>query len=220
MDALIFDLDGTLADTLADISDAMNHVLAAHGLPTHPPETYRRLIGEGAQRLARGVLPKEAEGRAQEILGAFRERYFAPAHLMARTRPYPGIADTLATLQDARVPMAVLSNKPHEATCRIVEALFSDVTFARVLGDRPGVPRKPDPGTALELCAALATAPGRVGLVGDTHVDMQTARAAGAVAVGVEWGFRGEAELRANGAQHVIAHPRELLALVAATAQR
>ena len=212
MSALIFDLDGTLADTLRDIMDALNHALHERGLPVHDRDAYRQLVGEGARQLVRDALPVEQRDRVDEVLAAYRLRY--AEHMLVHSRPYPGIRELLAELQRRRVPLAVLSNKPHEPTVKITSALFPDIRFTGVLGQRTGVPRKPDPTAALELCTALNCAPSEVGFLGDTRIDMQTARSAGMTAIGVQWGFRDAAELQAHGAHHLLAHPSELLALL------
>jgi phosphoglycolate phosphatase len=212
MKALIFDLDGTLADTLRDIMDAMNHALAQRGLPAHGPDAYRQFVGEGASQLVRNALPPGREALVPELLAAYRAHYLA--HLIVHTQPYPGISELLSELQARGRPLAVLSNKPHELTTRIVTALFPAVRFVGVLGQRPDHPLKPDPAGALELCSALGHAPGDVALVGDTRTDMQTARAAGMIAIGVRWGFRDARELSEHGAHHVVAEPHELLALL------
>jgi len=215
MKALIFDLDGTLADTLRDIMDAMNHALAARGLPVHGPDAYRSFVGEGASQLVRNALPPGRDELVPELLAAYRAHYLA--HLIVHTQPYPGIPELLSELQARGLPLAVLSNKPHELTTRVVAALFPGVPFAGVLGQRPDHPRKPDPAGALELCSALGHAPGDIALVGDTRTDMQTALAAGMIAIGVRWGFRDAPELTAHGAHHLIARPADLLALFATT---
>ena len=211
MKALIFDLDGTLADTLRDIMDAMNHALAERGLPVHDADAYRQFVGEGASQLVRNALPPGHESRVPELLAAYRAFYLE--HLIVHTQPYPGIRELLAELQAQRLPLAVLSNKPHELTIRIVAELFPDVPFVGVLGQRKDHPRKPDPSGALELCHALGHPPADVALVGDTRTDMQTARAAGMLAIGVRWGFRDPPELLEHGAHHLIEKPTDLLLL-------
>jgi phosphoglycolate phosphatase len=212
MKALIFDLDGTLADTLRDIMDAMNCALAARGLPVHGPDAYRLFVGEGATQLARNVLPPDQQVLVPALLADYRAHYLAK--LIVHTQPYPGIPELLSDLQGRALPLAVLSNKPHDLTVRIVAALFPDMRFAGVLGQRPDRPRKPDPSGALELATALGRAPGDVALVGDTRTDMQTAGAAGMIAVGVRWGFRDAPELTEHGAHHLITRPAELLGLL------
>jgi phosphoglycolate phosphatase len=212
-DAVIFDLDGTLVDTLEDIGDAMNRVLAADGAPPHAYEDYRRLVGRGLWNLAEQALP--AGRRDERTVTRCYERMIADygAHSLVKTRPYEGVPEMLRALGDAGLPLAVFSNKSHDLTLRIVEALLEPADFVEVRGARAGVPLKPDPCVALELAARLAVAPALVAYVGDSNVDMQTAVAAGMPAVGVSWGFRTAEELREHGAAVIIDHPRELPAL-------
>ena len=200
---VIFDLDGTLVDSLGDIADAMNATLAARGHPGHAEDAYRRMIGDGVLQLAQRVLPAVAatEDVAREVVREYRARYAAA--MTARTAPYDGIVAVLDALDAARVPMAVLSNKSHEATVPLCDAIFPR-RFVRVYGERAGIPRKPDPAAALAIAAELRVAPGDVAFVGDSHIDVETALRAGMHAIGAAWGFRGADELRAAGA-HVIA---------------
>jgi phosphoglycolate phosphatase len=186
--ALIFDLDGTLVDSLADIGAAMNRALASFGWPTHPLEAYRGFVGEGVDVLARKAMPagQIREDLVPDLIAAYQRDY--AVHMFAATRAYPGIAEVIASL---RVPLAVLSNKPHAPTRAIAETLFPG-RFRVVAGQRPGVPKKPDPTAALAIAAELGVAPPDCGYVGDTAVDLATARAAGMFAVGVAWGFRPE----------------------------
>ena len=207
--AVIFDLDGTLVDSLGDIADAMNHALAHHGLPTHPEADYLRFVGEGVKELVRRAVPSGREALYEPVLATYREHY--DAHLFDRTRPYPGIPGVLTALSDAGVRMAVLSNKSDGFVKRLAAKLLPGVRFSAVYGERPGVPRKPDPTAALALAAELEVPPGACGFVGDTAVDMDTARAAGMYGVGVTWGFRGH-ELQAHGARAVATTADELLA--------
>ncbi len=204
---IIFDLDGTLVDSAGDIAAAMNSTLAARGMPEHDLATYRRFIGEGVEVLARRAVPKDRAAEGDAVLAAFRARY--AEGLLDRTRPYPGVPEMLAALLRRGVRMGVLSNKPDLHTQKIVAALFPR-TFEAVSGERPGIPRKPDPRGLLELAAALGARPEAAALVGDSGIDLQTARAARMTAAGVTWGFRDEAELRASGADVIIRHPSEL----------
>ena len=212
-DAVIFDLDGTLVDTLEDIGDAMNRVLAAEGAPPHAYEDYRYLIGHGLWNLAEQALP--AERRDEATVTRCYERMIADysLHSLVRTRPYDGVPELLRGLRDAGLPLAVFSNKSHDLTLRIVGALLCPAHFVEVRGAQPGVPLKPDPAVALELAGTLGVAPALVAYVGDSNVDMQTANAAGMQAVGASWGFRTAAELRAHGAAVIVDRPQELLAL-------
>jgi phosphoglycolate phosphatase len=207
---VLFDLDGTLVDTLGDIAASMNHVLGALGLPEHAPTDYRAFIGEGVARLAERAVPAARVELAPAVTAAFRAHY--AEHLLDRSQPYPGIRAALAALVERGAALAVLSNKPDALTRRIVAALFPDVRFGSVAGSRPDVPPKPDPAAALAAAAALGLEPGACVLVGDSGVDMRTAVAAGMPGIGVLWGFRESAELLAAGARAVIGHPDELAA--------
>jgi phosphoglycolate phosphatase len=209
--AALFDLDGTLLDSLADIGHAMNHALAAHGLPTHPLPAYRHFVGEGVRQLVRKAsAPEGREAVHEALLAAYHAHY--DAHLLDNTRPFPGVPEVLARLAADGVRLGVLSNKADGFTRRLVEHFFPGVPFGAVYGERPGVPRKPDPAGALGLAAELGVSPAACAFVGDTAVDMGTARAAGMLAVGVTWGFRDAEELRAQGAQVLASTADELLA--------
>jgi phosphoglycolate phosphatase len=211
-DAVIFDLDGTLADSLADIGGAMNETLAAHGFPTHALDAYRGFVGEGVELLAQRALPAAERHRAAEFVAIFRGRY--QRRIAQDTRPYPGVPELLDALIAQGLKLAVLSNKRDDFTNQLVQKLFSRWPFAEVRGERQGVPRKPHPQAALEIATVLACDPARCVFVGDTAVDVQTARAAGMHAVGVTWGFRPALELSQAGAHAVLEHPAELLALL------
>lgn len=208
-DAVIFDLDGTLADSLADIGGAMNEMLASHGLPTHGLDAYKSFVGEGVENLTRRALPEDRRLELARYLDEYRARY---AQRIAReTRPYPGIPELLDALVERKLALAVLSNKRDDFTVELVKQLFGRWPFRCVRGERAGTPRKPDPTSALQVAAELGCAPARIAFVGDTAIDMKTARAAGMRAVGVTWGFRPERELIGAGAQVVIARPEQLL---------
>ncbi|HEY8431465.1 MAG TPA: HAD family hydrolase [Sandaracinaceae bacterium] len=211
MRGVIFDLDGTLVDSLRDIADAMDQVLDELGLPRRTLAEYERFVGEGARVLVRRSLGQKVE-LEDEALAAFRDRY--RSRMLVHTRPYPGIEPLLEALASRGAPAAVLSNKPHDATVAIVDALLSRHPFVAVLGHREGSPRKPDPSGALELARAMSRAPSEVLFLGDTPIDVATARAAGMIAVGALWGMRSREELEAAGAARVIERPEELLELV------
>ena len=195
---VIFDLDGTLADSLADIASAMNRTLRAHGFPVHPVSAYRTFVGEGVRKLVERALPPGTEELREAFVAAYQADY--AENLLNETRLFPGIPEVLDRLESARIPVAVLSNKPEAPTRRLVDALCSRWEFRAVFGERPGVPRKPDPAAALALADALAAPPGSVAFVGDTSVDMLTARATSMRPVGVLWGFR-PSEVLASGAE-------------------
>ena len=212
--AVIFDLDGTLLDTLADIADSANRVLAGRDCPTHPADAYRQFVGEGLRRLFERALP--ADRRRPELVAecvaGFREAY--AEHWNVRTRPYDGVPELLDALSARNVMMAVLSNKPDGFTRRCVDEYLSRWRFEAVPGQREGVPRKPDPAGALEIAARLGVATGRFLYLGDSATDMRTARSAGMRAVGAAWGFRSVDELESAGAEAIIQRPIELLPIV------
>jgi len=207
--ALIFDLDGTLVDSLQDLAAAMNVSLAQLGLPVWPPWAYRVFVGEGVAVLVQRVLPSRRQHLAAELRRLFLQEYAASS--LRHSRPYPGIPELLGHLADRGLPCAVLSNKPHQETVQMVAGLFPTVPFVAVHGQRAEGPRKPDPTQALDIVAGLGIPPAQCWLVGDTAVDVQTARAAGMVSVGVLWGYRGVGELTSAGARLLIRQPGELL---------
>jgi phosphoglycolate phosphatase len=208
--AAIFDLDGTLVDSLADIATAMNHSLTHHGLPTHPLADYRQYVGEGVMQLVRKATPADQEALHASVLTVYRAYY--SEHLFDQTFVFPGIPAVLSALAADGVRLAVLSNKSDGFTRRLVEGLLPGVPFVAVYGERTGVPRKPDPTAALGLATELDVAPEDCAFVGDTPVDMNTARNAGMYGVGVTWGFRSTEELRATGARSLATTADELLA--------
>jgi phosphoglycolate phosphatase len=213
--AILLDLDGTLVDSLADIADAMNATLRAAGMPTHDVGAYRSFVGHGLPTLVRRAM---APGGDFDALLAHARAHYSE-HCLDRTRPYAGIPEMLASLGAESIVLAVLSNKPHAMTEQVVAGLFADVTFAAVLGDRPEVPRKPDPTGALGIAETVGAEPGRCWLVGDSPVDLQTARAAQMVGIGVTWGFRTPEQLRAEHPAALIDRPEELVSLVHASRQ-
>lgn len=206
--AVVFDLDGTLVDSLRDIAEAVDGCLAEFGLPTHGEAAYRTLVGDGIGTLVRRAAPEGAD--LAQLERAVRRRY--AAHFLDHTVPYADVLPLLDALQERGVPLAVLSNKPHEMTVAVVDALFAPGTFVVVRGDRPPAPRKPDPAAAREVLAALGTAPDETLMVGDTPVDLATARAASMPSAAVTWGFRSKEELAAHAPDHVLDAPLDLLA--------
>jgi phosphoglycolate phosphatase len=209
--AAVFDLDGTLLDTLTDLANAANAVLARQGYATHAVADYRRFIGAGVETLFARALPPGAgdRDRIARCIRQFEEAY--TQYWNIHTRPYPDVIEMLAALQARQIKMAVLSNKPHRFTERCVAEFLPTVKFELVLGQRQGVPRKPDPAGALEIATALAVPVDQFIYVGDSTIDMETARRAGMIPVGVTWGFQSRAELEQNGAPTLIELPLELL---------
>ena len=208
--AAIFDLDGTLADSLADIGGAVNRVLARRGLPTHPVSAYLRFIGDGAEKLIERALPADRGELRGAVLADYRAEY--AAHLADETTLFPGIAEMLDGLCERRLTMAILSNKPDAPTKALSEKLLSRWPFKVIYGERAGIPRKPDPTSALEIARLLGVPPTDCAFVGDTPIDMRTARAAGMFGIGVLWGFRSHEELAEAGAQASATHPRDVVA--------
>jgi phosphoglycolate phosphatase len=213
-DAVVFDLDGTLIDSLSDLADSANAALARFGLPPHPLASYRIFVGEGARVLMERALPEHRRDAAtvDELVEAMLEEYSSRRE--ATTVPYPGIADLLDALRERGLDLAILSNKPHEHTLEIARSLLGAWSFAAVRGSRPETPRKPDPTAARAIAAELGVDSARCLYLGDTSIDMRTATAAGMYPVGVLWGFRGADELRQSGALRLIAHPSEVLELL------
>lgn len=211
MRAFLFDMDGTIVDSLEDIGDSMNAVLLELGHPTHTIAAYRTRVGEGARSLVQRSLPASASDQIDDALRRYKARY--ATHLVVKSRPYAGVVATLEALAARGAPLAVVTNKPHDAAVEIVRALFPTIRFGAVLGQKDGLPHKPDPAGALSVARELGVAPASTYFVGDTDTDMSTARNAGMIAVGVLWGFRDRDELEAHGAAHVLAEPSELLAL-------
>jgi phosphoglycolate phosphatase len=212
--AVIFDLDGTLLNTLDDIGDSVNRMLSQFGFPTHTMDDYRRFIGNGIKMLVTRALP--LEGRSDVMVDACvrRARQIYWENWNRKTRPYDGILDLLDVLEEKALPKAVLSNKPHDFTVRYVNAYFDRWTFEMVRGQNDDFPAKPDPAAALDIARRIDQPPSAFLFVGDTAVDMQTANAAGMHAVGAGWGFRGRLELMANGCHTLATHPREILSLL------
>jgi phosphoglycolate phosphatase len=214
-EAVIFDLDGTLVDSLADIGESMNEVLAEMALPPHPLDSYRTFVGDGITVLACRALPPDRRSEESVAAAAARMGEIYRGRLTKKSRPYDGIERLLDELAARSVRTAVLSNKRHDLTVRLVSVLFGDRRFEAVLGHRDGVAKKPAPASAVEIAGLLGLEPARILYVGDTAVDMQTATAAGMPGAGAAWGFRPEAELTEAGATIILRHPLDVLSYVA-----
>jgi phosphoglycolate phosphatase len=212
--AVLFDLDGTLLDTLQDLADAANSALKEYGYPAHCIDAYRHFVGEGVLTLFRRALPGDA--RHPEIIArcaeAFRNAYSRCWHV--HTRPYEEIPELLGVISEHGLRLAVLSNKPQEFTSRCVREKLSQFEFEAVMGQRQEVPLKPHPAGASAIAECLAIPPERIAYLGDTGVDMETAVAAGMYPIGALWGFRSREELEAAGAKAVIGRPLELASLL------
>jgi phosphoglycolate phosphatase len=206
---VIFDCDGTLVDTLQDIANAMNQALTECGFPAPPLEKYRDMVGWGIFRLAELAVPKEA--RREEIIQTLGNR---AKHLMEElpfekslSRPYPGIVELLDELRARKILTAVLSNKPDSVLRRLMTDIFPNHAFNAVCGLRPGAPPKPDPSSVWDLLSDLGLTPHKAIIMGDSEIDMETARNAGCFPLGVSWGFRSRATLESAGAALIIDTP-------------
>lgn len=210
----IFDLDGTLLNTIGDLAVGCNHILDGEGLPTHTYEQYCMMVGNGVKRLVERALPEER--RTPEYIELMRRRFveFYYEHIDTHTVPYDGIPELLTELQRRGIRLAVASNKFQAGVERLMERFFPDIRFEMVLGGRDGVPAKPAPDIALEIIQGVGVAPERTLFIGDSGVDMQTAHAAGATSVGCAWGFRSREELVENHADHILNHPSEILGII------
>lgn len=214
MSAFIFDLDGTLLDTLGDIGGACNAILKREGYPTHPIAAYRQMVGCGFAMLVRRAMlqnPAPPEDVLAQIT-AEAAQYYAQ-HMLEATRPYPQMADTVAKLADKGCPLAVLSNKPHAMTVEIIAHYFPHIGFMAVWGGREDMPLKPDPTALLAIMDNNDIAKADAYYVGDSDVDMLTSRNADVRGIGASWGFRGGAELAAAGAWRILQEPAQLLEL-------
>ncbi len=207
---VIFDLDGTLLDTIADLAAAVNYGLQQCGLPPRSPEQVRSFVGNGIGKLLERSLPEAA--RTQEQLSALRPlflRYYNE-HNADLSAPYPGVADLLLRLQSRGVLLAVASNKYQEATEKLVAHYFPGIHFVRVCGQREGVPVKPHPAVVQDILESVHLLPADALYVGDSDVDMQTALNAGVDAVGVSWGFRSPEVLAAFSPLAIVDHVEQL----------
>lgn len=213
--SLLFDLDGTLVDSLRDIAESMNAILARWSCPTHPVEAYNTFVGDGMMILAERVLPKDIRNRPEKLSACVAEMRIEYAGRWRRnSRPYPGITDLLTLCASHGIRMGILSNKPEPFTKEMVSHFFPQVPFATVRGAREGVPVKPDPTAAIEIQQAWESSASAIAYVGDTDTDMKTGRAAGFYTVGVSWGFRTRDELSAQGADCIIDTPSELVSIL------
>lgn len=223
-EGVIFDLDGTLLDSLPGIADAANSILAEMDYNTHPMESYRYFIGDGVIELIKRVLPadwqetgaaqreKDKERFLERMVTGYRAFY---AELWpAGTQLYPGIVELLKALQLENIKLGILSNKSDDFTQVMAEYFLREYPFSVVRGARPGVPTKPAPDSALEIASLLNCHPQHMVFLGDSGVDMKTAQNAGMFPVGALWGYRNTAELVENGAQMLLHHPTELLSLL------
>lgn len=191
---ILFDLDGTLIDSLEDLADAVNHALGLRGLPLHSVAEYRRMVGHGVRNLVKQALPEGADDAlVDSALSDFKAYY--QAHIDVHTRPYPGIPELLTDLQAHGIQLAVASNKFQEGTEYLIQRFFPGIRFVAILGNRPCAPLKPDPEIVQEVLRKADVQPADALLIGDSPTDMKTAANGGIESIAVTWGYRTAEEL-------------------------
>lgn len=207
----IFDLDGTLLNTIADLGNACNYALRTLGYSEHALTTYNFMVGNGVRKLIERAEPDADADTIEKLLALFREYY--DSHCTDHTAPYPGIPELLSKLVENDIAIAVASNKYQAAVSRIVPHYFPDIPFVSLKGQRNGLPTKPDPSIVFSILNDHPTPKKDVLYIGDSGVDMETARRACIESVGVTWGFRPASELRGAYADHIVTDPDEILKL-------
>lgn len=209
---IIFDLDGTLLNTISDLGNACNHALKKKGYSEHPLSAYNYMVGKGVNHLMKRAAPDANEEEIAELLVYFREYY--DEHCTDTTVPYPGIPELLQRLSVKGIKMAVCSNKYQKAVDKIIHHFFPEIKFAAIHGEREGIPRKPDPSAIFSILLECPNAKSQTILVGDSAIDIETARRACIESVGVTWGFRPASELRKAYADNIISNPEDLWPII------
>ncbi|MBK2404208.1 HAD-IIIA family hydrolase [Erysipelothrix rhusiopathiae] len=208
--AFIFDLDGTLLDSIDDLGNNLNTVLQRHGLPTYDRTQYKKFVGNGMKKLVERALPSDYEG-FERILEEYLDEY--SHHYTEASVPYDKVCETLKTLNQRNIPIAICTNKKQEYTDGIVKHYYGDIDFIATIGDSFDGKHKPNPYYPLTIASKMAIDPSLIYFVGDSDVDMKTAKNAGMIPVGVSWGFRSVEELREHGAQYIIDSIEDVLSL-------
>lgn len=213
---VIFDLDGTLLNTISDLGEAANHALSRAGFPTHSLSSYPYFVGNGVRKLLERVAPEDA--RDDQTIDQLREYFkeYYNLHMADQTLPYPGIIDLLENLADHGIKLAVASNKYDSAVKSLIDHFFPNIEWAAVEGQKPDVPVKPDPSIVFDILSKVPTPKADVLYVGDSGVDIETARRACVTSCGVTWGFRPESELKKHYAENIVSSPEEILDLALA----
>lgn len=206
---VIFDLDGTLLNTIADLGNACNYALRMMGFPEHALSTYNYMVGNGVRKLIQRAEPEADEETTNKLLSIFREYY--DQHCTDQTAPYPGIPELLRELTARGISIGIASNKYEDAVKKIITHYFPDIPFVALLGQTDERPAKPDPSIVFALLNESPTPKRDILYVGDSAVDMETARRACVESVGVTWGFRPVSELRKAYADHIVNKPSEIL---------
>ncbi len=209
--AIIFDLDGTLLDTLEDIAISCNHVLEHFGTAPLEVKEYKELLGQGASKLVQDLLPTLSKQEHENALVVFEKHY--TKQFTKHTKMYENINKMLTFFQVRGIKMAILSNKPNSFTKKCVTKYLNKWDFSAVYGIREGVPRKPDPAGAYEILKELQVEPSECLFVGDMNIDMMTANSAGIASIGVLWGFSDEENLASHGADFIVNNPEDIIHL-------
>jgi len=214
MRLIVFDLDGTLLNSLEDLADSANWVLEQHGFPTHPVDAYRYFVGDGVRKLIERILPQEerTEARIEQCRQEFVAYY--KVHMEDKTSVYEGITELLTELKNRGLKIAVATNKVHVAVAPLMAKYFPNIRFDSMIGQREGIPVKPAPQIMYDILKETGCQPSDTLHIGDTATDMQLAQNAGVTPVGVLWGYRPLEELQEAGAKFIISRPEELLGLV------
>lgn len=205
----IFDLDGTLLNTIADLGQACNHALKELGYTPHPIRAYNYMVGNGVRKLIEKAQPDADEATVDKLLEIFKDFY--NEHCTDKTLPYPGIPELLSNLKDNGLSLAVASNKYESAVVKIINHFFGENYFDVVMGNVEGLPRKPDPSIIFSILLKHPTPKSEVMFIGDSGIDIETGKRAGVESIGVTWGFRSKYELRQACADHIVSSPEEIL---------
>lgn len=213
IEAVIFDLDGTLLNTVEDIMDSVNSVLQKYGFPLHSLEEYLFFIGDGIEELVKRALPENRRNNkiTSECLLLVKQEYKKRWHI--KTKPYEGVKEMLFGLSRTGIKLSVFSNKPHDFTTITVKYYFPEINFDVVLGAKEGNPKKPDPWGALYIAEMISVSPKKILYLGDTKTDITTAKRAGMISTGAAWGFRGKKELEEAEADYLVDFPVQFLQL-------
>ncbi len=214
MKLIVFDLDGTLLNSLEDLADSANHVLEQHRFPTHPVDAYRYFVGDGVSKLIERILPLEERNEAQ--IEQCRQEFvvYYKVHMEDKTSVYNGVTELLNALKKGGLKIAVATNKVHIAVKPLMEKYFPDIRFDSMIGQREGIPVKPHPQIMYDILKETGCEPSETLHIGDTATDMQLAHNAGVTPVGVLWGYRPLEELQEAGAKHIIKQPADLLEII------
>lgn len=207
----IFDLDGTIADTLYDLGDAVNYGLRQLECPEHPYESYKKFVGNGREKMCFRAVPNSKKEYTEKLCTLFSEYY--EEHFLDKTALYSGISELMKTLSDNGVKLAVATNKPHEFAEKIVKKLLPDIEFEKVLGGCIERPKKPDPAIIRDILDGMPD-DNTVYMIGDSNVDIKTAKNSGIISIGCTWGFRSREELESENADFIVDSANEIAEII------